>query len=139
MAKIDKTVRDETLYVALWVALLSVVMQAVFLIIGHWSLGVLFGNMLTAAVSIGNFLLLGLTVQKAVCKTDEKEAKNLMKLSQVYRFFLIFVIVVIGVVLPDSVFHPVALLIPLLFPRIAIAIRAFALKRTKKEDEKNDE
>ena len=36
MMKIDKTVARETRYIALWVICLSLIMQAVFLIIGEW-------------------------------------------------------------------------------------------------------
>lgn len=54
MKKVDKTVLRETGYIALFVILLSVLMQAVFLIIGKWDYTVLLGNLLSAA-AVGNF------------------------------------------------------------------------------------
>ncbi len=123
MVKPDKAVRDNTLYIAAVTAILSVLMQAIFLIIGHWDVSVLFGNLLGWATGVLNFFLLGLTVQTAVTK-DEKQAKSFMKLSQTLRTFGMLLIIVIGVVIDRffGVFHLVAMLIPLLFPRVAIAL-----------------
>lgn len=120
MSKIDKVVLKETKYIAVWVILLSVLMEAVFLIVGAWSYKVLLGNIFSGAISAANFLLMGITVQKAVEK-DEKEAKTAMKLSQSLRTLMLFVALVLGLTLPC--FNPVAAVIPLFFPRIAIALR----------------
>ncbi|MBE6763906.1 MAG: hypothetical protein E7553_06120 [Ruminococcaceae bacterium] len=120
MPKLDPTVKQETRYIASFVLIFSVLMQAVFLVIGKWNSTVLLGNLLSAAAAIANFLLLGLTVQRAVTK-DEKDARSLMKLSQTYRLLGLLVIAVIGFAVP--VFHPLAVILPLLFPRIAIAVR----------------
>ncbi len=120
MPKLDPTVKQETQYIAGFVLLLSLLMQAVFLLIGKWDYTVLLGNVLSAAAAIANFLLLGLTVQRAVTK-DEKDARSLMKLSQTYRLLGLLVIAVIGFAVP--IFHPLAVVLPLLFPRIAIAVR----------------
>ncbi len=123
MVKPDKTVRQNTLYIAAVTAVFSVLMQAIFLIAGHWDLTVLFGNLLGWATGVANFFLLGLTVQSAVTK-EEKQAKSFMKLSQTLRTFGILLVMVIGIVINRffDVFHLVAMLIPLLFPRIAIAL-----------------
>ncbi len=120
MPKLDPTVKQETRYIAGLVLIFSVLMQAVFLLIGKWDYTVLLGNVLSSAAAIANFLLLGLTVQRAVTK-DEKDARSLMKLSQTYRLLGLLVIAVIGFAVP--VFHPLAVVLPLLFPRIAIALR----------------
>ena len=72
---VDKTVRRETLFVAAWVGIFSLFMQAVFLVIGRWDYTVLLGNLLGAAAAVGNFFLMGLTVQSAVQK-EEKDAKQ---------------------------------------------------------------
>ena len=95
-------------------------MEAVFLIIGKWSLPVLLGNLLGGCMAVLNFFLLGLTVQKAVTK-EEKEAKDAMKVSQSLRMLMLFATAALGALLP--VFNIFATLIPLLFPRIAIALR----------------
>ncbi len=125
MTKIDPTVQSETVYIGSWVLILSVVMQAVFLIIGKWDYTVLLGNLLSGALAIGNFLLLGLTVQRAVEK-EEGEAKSFMKLSLTLRNMLLFVVIVIGIVLPW--FNTWSVLIPVFFPRIAMLFRGIFKK-----------
>ena len=122
MKRIDKTVIKETKYIAVWVFLFSVLMQAVFLIIGKWNYTVLLGNLLSAAAVVLNFFLLGITVQNAMNK-EEKEIKTAMKVSQLYRFLFLVIIVILGVTLPC--FHIWAVMIPMFFPRIAIAFRPF--------------
>ena len=120
MTKIDSTVLRETKYIAAFVAVLSLLIQSVFLVAGIWNYTVLLGNILGFAAATGNFLLMGITVQKAVEK-EEKDAKNLMKLSQSLRLLMMFIIALLGYVLPF--FNTVAVIIPFLFPRIAIAVR----------------
>ena len=120
MKKIDATVWKETKYISLLVFLLSVIMQSVFLVIGKWDYTVLLGNLLSSVASVLNFFLMGITIQKALQK-EEKDAKTSMKLSQTYRFFLLAVIVAVGVVAPC--FNTWAVVIPVFFPRIAIAFR----------------
>ena len=122
MKRIDETVIKETKYIAAWVFLFSVLMQAVFLIIGKWNYTVLLGNLLSAAATVMNFFLLGITVQSALGK-EEKEIKTAMKVSQIYRFLFLVIIVILGVTLPC--FHIWAVMIPMFFPRIAIAFRPF--------------
>lgn len=123
--KLDPTVKKETVYIAFWVVVFSVFTQAVFLIIGKWDYTVLLGNLLSGIAAISNFLLMGITVQKAVLK-EEKEAKSLIKLSQTLRSFFLLAVAVIGLTIP--VFSIWTVLIPLLFPRIAIALRPIFMK-----------
>lgn len=127
MGKIDSTVIKETKYIAAWTLVFSVLMQAVFLVIAKWDITVLLGNLLGILISVGNFFLLGITVQKAVTK-DEKEAKTVMKLSQTYRNLGIIVLVALGIIL--DCFNTVTVIVPVFFPRLAIAIRPLFDKKT---------
>lgn len=120
MKKIDLTVLKETSYIAIFTFILSLLMQSVFLVLGKWNYTVALGNLLGFTAAVGNFFLLGITVQNAVLK-DEKDAKYLMKLSQTLRLLLMFVIAVIGYLVP--IFNTIAVVLPYLFPRIAIAAR----------------
>ena len=120
MKKIDETVLRETRYIALWVLIFSVLTQAVFLIIGKWDYTVLLGNILSASVAVINFLLMGISVQNAVGK-EEKDARTVMKISQLYRNLLLLGTAVLGIVL--TCFNSWTVIIPLFFPRIAISIR----------------
>ena len=131
MIKVDKTVKRETTYIALFVLALSVLMQAVFLIIGQWDYTVLLGNVLSYIATVLNFFLMGLTVQKAVTK-DEKQAANIIRRSQSLRMLMLFVIAILGVTLPF--FNLFAVLIPLLFARIAVAFRPMFGKNKSSDD-----
>lgn len=124
--KIDTVVRQETIYIACVTLILSGLMEAVFLILGMWDYTVLLGNLLGAAAGIGNFFLMGLGVQKAVMQ-EEKDARQTMRVSQTGRTFMLFVILVIGVVVP--VFHSIAAVVPVIFPRIAVALRPMIKKK----------
>lgn len=126
MKKIDSTVLRETRYIAAFVLIFSLLMQSVFLIAGLWNYKVLLGNILGFATAVGNFLLMGITIQSAVEK-EEKDAKNLIKLSQSMRLLMMFGIALIGYLIP--VFDTVAVIIPYLFPRIAIALKPLFMKK----------
>ena len=54
---------------------------------------------------------------------DEKDAKSTMKASQSLRSLFLFVAVVVGVVAPC--FNTISVVIPMFFPRIAVAIRPY--------------
>ena len=52
MKKIDPTIKKETLYIAAFVIIFSVLMQSVFLIIGKWDVEVLFGNIIHIIITV---------------------------------------------------------------------------------------
>lgn len=126
--KVDKTVAKETEYIAFFSVVLSVLMQAVFLIIGKWNYTVLLGNIWGIIIAVGNFFVMGLFVQKAVNQSKE-DAQKTVKASQSLRFAALFLLTVIGVLIPA--FNSVSIVIPLIFPRVAIALRPLADKHKK--------
>ena len=131
MAKIDPTVKKETLYIALFVVILSLAMEAVFLVIGKWDLPVLFGNLLGGSFAVLNFFLMGLSLQSAITK-DQKDAAATMKFSQTYRMLMLFAVAGVGVLVP--VFNMVSTILPLFFPRIAIALKPLVDKNYRKQE-----
>ena len=120
MRKVDATVLRETRYIAGCALVMSVVMQIVFIVLGLWDASVPLGNLLGLIAAVGNFFLMGLTIQDAVAM-DKDAAKKRMKFSQTLRMFALMLICVLA--LTVNVFHPVAAIAPLLFPRIGIALR----------------
>ena len=126
MKKIDPTVKKETLYIFFFTVILGVLMQSVYLIIGKWNYTVLLGNLLGIAAATANFFVMGLTVQNALGK-DEKDAKNMMKFSQSIRMLVLFVVAIIGYLVPC--FNLVAVVVPFIFPRIAVTLRALFIKK----------
>ena len=135
MKKLDATVKKETLYIAAWTLILSAVMESVFLIAGLWKIDVLFGNLLSALCAVLNFLLMGITVQNAVEK-DEKDAASLMRFSQSMRMFMQLGVGALGVLF----FDPIAAIVPLFFPRIAVSFRPlFGMKASDGEKSADDD
>ena len=127
MKKIDPTVIAETRYIAAFVAVLSLLMEGVFLVLGKWDYTVLLGNLLTGSVSILNLFLLGITITKAMTK-DEKDMGSFMKLSKTYRSLMILAVAGIG--LGFKCFNDVAVILPLFFPQIGIYVRGLKLRRS---------
>lgn len=128
MTKADATVVKETKYITFVVFILSVLMQAVFLILQKWDYTVILGNLLSAGVSVANFYFMGIGVQKALAM-EKADAKKTIKASQNLRNLAVFGFLVIGVILP--VFNTVAVIVPMFFPRIAVMLRP--LIRGKKD------
>lgn len=129
MKKIDPIVIKETTYIFTVSVIFSMLMEAVFLIVKAWDYTVLLGNLLGLVAVTLNFLLMGITVQNAVTK-EEKDAKSLMKLSQSGRLFMMFAFALVGYLVP--VFNAIAVVVPFLFPRIAIMLRPLFKKRGDK-------
>ena len=122
---VDKVVLKETRFIAIFVLLGSLLMQAVFLVIGAWDYTVLLGNLLGAALAVGNFFLMGLTVQKCLTMSPE-DAKKRMKLSQQGRLLMMLVVCMIGAAVPFC--NTIAVLVPQLFPRIGVTVRGLTIK-----------
>lgn len=126
MAKIDKTVKKETAYIAAFVLIFSMLLESVFLIIQKWDYTVLLGNLLGDVAAVLNFLLMGITVQKAVL-LDEDAAKTKVKLSQMLRMLMLVAFAVVACVF--DCFNIITFVVPLLFPRFAIAFRPYFDKK----------
>ena len=130
MSGIDPVVKRETAYIAFWILIFSVIMEAVFVAIGRWNLTVLFGNFLGGGAALLNFFLMAVSVQKSL-DMEEKDAQNNMKLSHTMRNIMIIAVVVIGFVVP--VFSPWSTIIPQFFTRIAVALRPLMDRKKNKE------
>lgn len=128
----DPAVKKETGYITVWVLLLSLLMEAVFLMVRQWDLSVLFGNLGGAVLAVGNFFLLAWVVSRAVDKGKPEEAAQRVKATATLRLLGVGALcaLLIGV-FKTNVF---ATLIPLLFPRVAIAFRPMLDRKRGKED-----
>ncbi|MBR0218823.1 MAG: hypothetical protein IJQ33_06460 [Clostridia bacterium] len=143
--KVQPAVQAETKKMALGVGVLTVLMIAVFLVIRQFDYTVLLGAILGCAAAVGNFFLMALTVQKVTgdmpvlpkreeeteeTEEEEKEqplsdeamqAGKQMQLSFLLRLLMLGGVAALAVTAP--IFHPWASLLPMLFPRIVIALR----------------
>ena len=125
--KIEHAVKKETLYISVSSFVFSVLLQIVFILLKKWDITIVFGNLLGLLSSLLNFFLMALTVQQAVKKEDEKEMKSYIKRSQMLRNLMLIFLIGIGALL-NNYFNIIALLAPLLFPRIAIFVRPLFIK-----------
>ncbi len=126
MAELDPTVKKETLYIAVWTAALSLLMELGFFLLRRWGPPVLGGNIVGAATAVGNYLLIGMTVVRAAAAPAEKRAAK-VRASMTARLLGQAAIVALAVgILHTNVY---ATLLPLLFPRVAIAFRPLADRR----------
>ena len=131
MVRPQKAVIDNTVYITCVSLILSVLMQGVFLIVGKWHIRVLLGNFLGFVAAVANFFAMAMTVQTAVDK-DEKRAKAYVKISHTVRFACLIVVAAVGCAL-ISVFDPLALLLPLLFPQVGIMLYPVIKNKNKEE------
>ena len=131
MSGMDPAVKKETGYISVWVILLSVIMEAVFLIIGRWRFReVLIGNLGGATAAVGSFFLLAVTVSRAVSSGKPEEAARRVKASAGLRLIGMGGICALLI----GVFHTnvYATVIPLLFPRIGLMFRPMIDRKSGK-------
>ena len=121
MTGLDPAVRKETAYVGVWTLLLSLIMEAVFLVFGWWDWSVLLGNLGGAVIAVGNFFLLGLTVSRALNSGKPEEAARKVKATASLR--LIGMGAACALLVGVAKTNVFATMIPLLFPRIGIMFR----------------
>lgn len=116
--KISSAVKTETLHIAAGTGILTVVMTAVFFVIGRFSLPVLWGALLGGGAAVLNFFLLGLTVQRAAREEDQARMKMRMQFSYSLRMLFLLAVCFAGFKL--SAFNGIAVVLEMLFPRITI-------------------
>ena len=133
MIKVSPAVKKETLFIALWEIVFSLLMQGVFLVLQsfgvfHWTLACLWGNLAGGVLAVANFFLLGVTIGFAVEK-EAKDASKIMQLSRTWRLLGTALLIVLVISFLET--NIWATLLPLLFPRLALIFR-------KKNDDGGD-
>ncbi len=156
--KVQPVVRTETKKMAVGVAGMTAVMLFIFLLIGRLDYTVALGALLGFSAAVLNFFLMALTIQinaesmagvqlppedenaeeedekKKELTPEGKAAEKRSQFSYTYRMLMLFVICLLGAVLPC--FNIWATVIPLLFPRIVISIEGFLMNRKKEANPK---
>lgn len=140
--KPQKFVLKETGHIAAGVFSMVAIMLIIYGIIGKFSIAALLGGIYTGLLAVANFFIMGLTVQSIAERASEenrteeqlqemtKHMKAKMQLSYNGRMIAMFALVVVGIAVLD--FDPLATLLPLVFPRITIAIMGFLSNAKKK-------
>lgn len=132
--RIDADVKKETKFIVLGILIMSALMHAVFLVLGKWSLGVLWSNLLVGCSMIANFFIMCLTIQKAISCGDPVKARTMATTSQLLRLLALGGIVALGAYFSNiggkyTAFEFWALIPPLFFNRITIMIRGAVVKK----------
>ena len=111
----------EVLLCAIWVLVGTGLMYGVFALLGKLSGKVLLGGLLGAALGIGNYALMALSVSKASDKAEEgdvKAGKAIMTGSMLGRYLLLLLSLVF--IVKTGYFHPYAAIIPLLIAHASL-------------------
>lgn len=111
--------RREIKRISTGVLLGSALMVAVFAVLGRFSWPVLWGALLGDAVAIGNFVFLGISVQKAAA-AESLRARQIMQFT--YSLRMLIVVAALALSMAVKVFYWLTVLIPLLLPRITILV-----------------
>ena len=116
--KLSPSVKKEAGHIALGVGIGDAVMIAVFAVLRRLDYTVFLGAALGSAAAIGNFLLMGLAVQRAM--EDPDRAKAIVQGSYGKRMLGMVAVMVVGLALPW--FNKIAVLVPFLLPGMTIRI-----------------
>ena len=123
--KLQKAVKEETVFVALGSLILSVLRVCAFFGLNRvfpeqvpMGIPVILGAAGGCAVAVGNFFLMALTVQKVAGIENYDQAYRSMQVSYRYRTFLQLIWCVLCMVL--KFINPVAGILPLLWPSLLI-------------------
>lgn len=136
--QVDKVVKKETKNIAVGILICSIITQIGFLLFGKYSLAVLLGSIYGGAITLLNFFLMGLTVQKVADMDDANAAKRKMQASYSTRQLALLVLVGVGmyIAVNHGIFHWLPILLAVIYPRLIIAVGGFFRKewRTKRGD-----
>ncbi len=130
--KVDRVVLKETRYLAIAVALCSLVMQGVFLVIGKYDWTVLTGSLLGGAAAILNFFSMGVALQRATAKADPDQAKKQIRISYAMRYLFLGAVVVVAAAKPEY-FNWIPVALSLFFPRLWFLVMPLFRKDLKEE------
>lgn len=129
--KIEPAVKHETKHIAIGEAVMCIIMVIVFALIGKFDYTVLLGSLLGGGFAVLNFFMMAMAVQKSVHRDLPEEAKLVIQNSYTRRLLLLVAVAIIGIKLPY--FHWVAVLVPMVFPRITIAVKTLPIFQRKEE------
>ena len=136
MISVSPAVKQETTRIAIGTAICVVVMWIVFFFLHQnmpekvpFDYTVFLAGIGGLIFAVGNFFLMGLTVQKVVAETDESRARQQMQVSQRQRTLLRLVWGVVALVAPC--FNGAAGIIPLLFPSVVIKVYYLTIGKNK--------
>lgn len=114
--KLSPAILKETKHIALGVLIGDVLMIAVFALLKKLDYTVFLGALLGSAAAVLNFFLMCVRAQKALADPD----RAAMIIRRSYTVRMVFMVAVMAAGVAAPCFHVVAVVLPFLFPSIAI-------------------
>ncbi len=131
---LDPVVKKEVRFMALGAFLCAALVQVCFLVLRRWDFSVALGGVIGWAMTVLNFFLMSLGVQRAVADPDPQHAQLVMKASYTRRSLLLLAVMVISFMV-DGI-HWVPVVAAAFYPPVVIFARQFFVKYIlKKQDE----
>lgn len=132
--KLDPVVKKENLYMMAGSAVCTIIVQLIFWAVNRWDMTVLFGGLWGFFITVLNFFIMTVAIQRAMATGDEAQAKMKLQASYTVRMLLLVGLMIVGVVVPFM--HWVPVLVSVFFPRIIITVRgAFTSIRNRGKEE----
>lgn len=125
-----KIVYHETAIVAAGVLICTAAMIGIYALIGKFGLNVLWGGLVGALLSIGNFFFMAVGTSLAADKAEQQDVKAgqlLVRNSYMIRLVVLFVI--LFACAKSGVFDLIALVLPLVFVRPTLTVAEFFRKK----------
>lgn len=116
--KLQKSVQKEVLHITIGTVACAAVQVAIFALLGRLDRTVWLGTAVGSAFAVLNFILLGLTMQKAAGNAEK--AKQIAQFSYSVRMLLTCVVAILGFQL--AALNGIATAVSLFFPRITILV-----------------
>lgn len=125
-----KFVFRQTGLVAAGQAVCTAAMIGIFALIGRFDLTVLWGGIVGALIATANFFLMSLFATIAADKAEAQDVAGGQKLIQLsYTGRMLGLFLVLFLCVKSGVFHPLSLVIPLVFTRPILTVSEFFKKK----------
>jgi len=121
-------IKKELRNMAICILILTILMLVIFWLSGYFGSDTVFGALMGSGVAFLNFFFLALAVEKSV--KNNQNPKMVVASSYTMRMLFMGIMIVIAIKSPHI--NYVAMVIPLIFPRISILILNFLKKRNKR-------
>lgn len=128
-----KYVFKETGLVLLGVSVLSALMVGIFALVGYYDTTVLLGAAVGAALAVLNFFAMALGTSLAADKAEKQDVKGgqaLVQMSYIGRMVILFIALIVCA--KSGLFHPLAMVIPLVFVRPVLSVAEIFKKKGDK-------
>ena len=129
MSESRKIAIRETLYILIGVVVLTAIMFGVYALLGRFQWAVLWGGIVGAFLSVGNFFFMAVSATLAADKAEKQDISggtNVMRASYPVRLLVVgAALLICGF---SGYFDVIALVLPLAFVRPVITLSAFFRK-----------